>query len=76
MTRLKVHTGESNGYSPGSYYKASNPAVIDINNEESLAKWEGILGLNRKELMSAIESFGPVVRDIRRGLRISHDEAA
>ncbi len=73
---IKVHTGESNGYSPGAYYKSADPAVIDIHSEESLNKWQNVLHLSRKELMEAIDSFGPEVRNIRRGLLSSLDEAA
>lgn len=73
---IKVHTGESNGYSPGTYYKASKQAVIDVKDEASLETWSGILKLSKKELLEAIENFGPVVRDIRRGLRQNQDDAA
>lgn len=73
---IKVHTGESNGYSPGSYYKAQKQAVIDVNDEASLELWSDVLKLSKKELLKAINDYGPVVRDIRRGLRQSHDEAA
>lgn len=73
---LKVGTGDSNGSSPGAYYRSSPPAEIDVNSEESLAKWGVVLKLSRKELLVAINDFGPVVRDIRRGLLQSEDEAA
>ena len=39
MTKLKVNTGESGGYSPGSYYKESPLASVDVKSEESLEKW-------------------------------------
>ena len=73
---LKVGTGDSNGFSPGAYYRSSPLAVIDVNSEESLSKWEAILRLPRKDLLAAIHDFGPVVRDIRRGLLQSEDKAA
>lgn len=73
---IKVHTGESNGHSPDAYYRSSAPAVIDVNSEDSLTKWENILHLTRKELLEAINEYGPEVRNIRRGLRSSSDEAA
>ena len=73
---LKVYTGESNGYSPGAYYQSSAPATVDINSEESLKKWEEVLHLSRKELLQAVENFGPLIRNIRRGLLESADEAA
>lgn len=73
---LKINTGESNGYSPPNYWKRSKAAVIDINNDENLTKWETVLNLSRKELIEAINLFGPVVIDIRRGLLKSRDEAA
>lgn len=73
---IKVYTGESNGHSPGSYYREQNPAVIDINSEDSLHKWEVVLNLTRKELLEAINHFGPEVRNIRRGLYASENKAA
>jgi len=73
---IKVYTGESNGYSPGAYYQSSAPAIIDVNSEESLHKWQELLHLTRKELLEAIENFGPEVRNIRRGLLASSDQAA
>lgn len=73
---IKVHTGESNGHSPGAYYQSSAPAVIDVNSEESLNKWQDVLHLSRKELLDAIGNFGPEVRNIRRGLLSSSDQAA
>jgi hypothetical protein len=41
-------------------------------------KWEEILHLSRKEVLSAINQFGTEVRQIRRGLMAqkSEDEAA
>ncbi len=73
---LKVGSGDSNGFSPGAYYRSSPLAVIDVNSEESLSKWEAVLKLTRKELLTAIHDFGPVVRDIRRGLLQNEDQAA
>lgn len=73
---IKVGTGESNGYSPGAYYRSSAPAVIDVNSEESLQKWETVLKLSRKELLEAVQNFGPYVRNIRIGLKQSDDQAA
>lgn len=73
---LRINSGESNGYSPPHYWKGTKPAVIDMNNNESLEKWEAILHLSRSELIDAISLFGPVVRDIRKGLLNSQDEAA
>lgn len=73
---IKVHTGESNGYSPGAYYKSSSPAVIDVNSEESLHKWEVVLNLSRKDLIKAIENYGPQVSEIRRGLHAQEDKTA
>lgn len=76
MSKLKVGTGESGGYSPPSYWKEGALGTIDPQSEESLSKWESVLHLSRKELLEAIDRFGPVVRDIRRGLLNSQDEAA
>lgn len=74
---LKIENGNSGGSSPPAYYRESAQARIDINSEESLEKWASNLHLERKELLAAIKEFGPVVRDIRRGLLNSRkDEAA
>lgn len=73
---IKVHTGESNGYSPGSYYRSGPDAAIDVSSEESLNKWQAVLHLDRKELLEAIQEYGPVVRDIRKGLLNASDQAA
>ncbi len=72
---LKIGSGDS-GSSPPPYGGELKLAVININDEESLSKWETILALSRSELIEAIKNFGPVVRDIRRGLRAQYDEAA
>ena len=77
MTKLKVDTSESGGYSPPGYRKDMPLAQIDAASEESLAKWESVLHLSREELLSCIKDFGPVVRDIRVGLlHRNRDEAA
>lgn len=68
MSRFKVHSGDSGGYSPPGYSADMKLAKIDVGSEESLAKWESVLHISRKELLSAIQEFGPVVRDIRVGL--------
>lgn len=73
---LKVGTGDSNGFSPGGYYKSSKPAVIDVNDKVAFANWCNVLGLSEKDLLSAIREYGPMVRDIRRGLRAEKGEAA
>lgn len=76
MSKLKVSGGDGGGYSPPGYYREQAPAVIDVKSEESLDKWETVLHLSRSELLQAIKDFGPVVRDIRRGLLNQSDEAA
>jgi len=73
---IKVGTGDSGGYSPGAYYKASKPAVIDVNDKVAFANWCNVLGLSERELTDAIREFGPRVRDIRLGLRADNGEAA
>lgn len=73
---IKVHTSESNGYSPGSYYREGAPAQLDVNSEESISKWCEILNLSRKDLLAAAEAYGPVIKNIRRGLRQSEEDAA
>lgn len=64
---LKVEAEDGGGFSPPRYYKEPPMAKIDIHDEESLEKWGNILHLERHELLKAIEEYGPVVRDIRRG---------
>lgn len=73
---IKVHNGDGGGYSPPGYYKEPLQAVIDVHSEESLQKWGSVLHLERSELLQAINDFGPVVRDIRRGLLKQFQEAA
>lgn len=68
MTKLKVYTGESGGHSLGAYYKEPALAMVDVNSEESLEKWGSVLELSTRELLEAVKTFGPVVRDIRIGL--------
>ncbi len=75
--KLQVCNDEAGGYSPPAYYKEQPLAKIDVDNEESLQKWESVLHMSRAEILEAIACFGPVVRDIRRGLRANrNDEAA
>ncbi len=76
MSRFKIDNGQGNGFTPGAYYKQAPDAVIDPKNEENLVKWEANLQLDRKTLLEAIKVFGPVVRDIRRGLVNQKSEAA
>lgn len=78
MSHLKVSSDSSNGSSPSLYYKESASAHIDPTSEASLMKWEEVLHLSRKDLISAINQFGTEVRQIRRGLiaQKSEDEAA
>lgn len=78
MSGIKIGPDSGNGFSPGLYYKESASAHIDPNSDESLMKWEEILHLSRKELLSAINLYGTEVRQIRRGLiaQKSEDEAA
>lgn len=73
--KLSVHSGDGGGYSPPTYYKEPTPGEIDPSSEEGLQKWESVLELSRVELLHAIKDFGPVVRDIRRGLRARKDAA-
>ena len=74
---LKIENGNSGGSSPPAYYREPPLAKIDVSSEESLERWGSILHLGRNELLSAIDEFGPVVRDIRRGLvNAKEDKAA
>lgn len=74
---LKIENGNSGGSSPPAYYREPPLAKIDITCEENLKKWESVLNLGRKDLLNAINEFGPVVRDIRRGLiNAKEDKAA
>ncbi len=72
---LKIGSGDS-GSSPPPYSGELKLAVIDVNDESSLLKWEAVLGLSRSEIIEAVKNFGPVVRDIRRGLRAQNEDAA
>lgn len=77
MTKpLGIYDGDSGGSSPPSYYRESSPGRVDIKCEESLSKWGEVLELSRRELLDAAEEFGPIVRDIRRGLRARQQGAA
>ncbi|HLW57106.1 MAG TPA: DUF3606 domain-containing protein [Bacteriovoracaceae bacterium] len=67
MAKIKVLSNDSGGLSPGTYYSSSE-AVVDIDNQESLEKWSKNLGISIKELKDAIEKYGIVVREIRKGL--------
>lgn len=67
MAKIKVLSNNSGGLSPGSYYSSSE-AVVDIDNPESLEKWAKNLDLSIRELKEAVEKYGVVVREIRKGL--------
>lgn len=67
MSNIKVLSNDSGGLSPGPYYNSSE-AVVDINNPENLAKWAHNLGITTRELKEAVEKFGVVVKEIRKGL--------
>lgn len=73
---LKVESGNGGGSSPPLYYKESALGTIDVNSEESLQKWEAVLHMERRELLEAVREFGPVVKDIRKGLLARRNEAA
>jgi hypothetical protein len=74
--RLRVISGDGGGASPPTYYKPPAPAVIDPKDDKSVEKWSRVLHLSWTELHDAIREYGPVVRDIRRGLRKNQNEAA
>jgi hypothetical protein len=74
--RLKITNGDSGGSSAPPYYKPSPLAVIDTMDDQSLEKWGEILHLSQAELQEAIKDYGTIVRDIRRGLRKNHQDAA
>lgn len=66
---MKVHTGQGDGHSPGSYYRAPKDAVVDPENEESVAYWARALELTTADLRAAIKSYGTCnVRLLRRAL--------
>ena len=73
---IKVETGASNGHSPSRYWKEPRMARIDLNNDENIDFWASELNIPRSHLLVAAKDFGPVIRDIRRGLARSVDEAA
>lgn len=68
MSGLKIGFGLDSGSSSfgGS---TDGQAHVDIQDEQNLRKWEEVLHLSRGELIEAVKSFGPLVRDIRLGLR-------
>jgi hypothetical protein len=68
MADFKVSTDQGNGCGPSLYYRAQKDAVLDLENEESLAHWEKSLNLTRLELLEAAKVYGCVIRNIRRGL--------
>lgn len=76
MSSFKVYTGQGDGSTPAGYYREPAPAKIDPNSEESLLMWEKSLMLSRAELKMAIQKYGVVVRDIRRGLVNEKQDAA
>lgn len=51
-------------------------AKIDLNNDENIDFWASELKISRDLLLVAAKDFGPVIRDIRRGLARNVDEAA
>jgi hypothetical protein len=73
---IKIETGESGGYSPGSYYKNCRPARVDINDSKDVAKWAACLEISESKLIFAAKEFGPFIRDIRREIMKLKDEAA
>ncbi len=68
MADFKVGTDQGNGCSPSLYYRAPKDAVLELDNEESLALWGKSLNLSRAELLAAAKVYGCVIRNIRRGL--------
>jgi hypothetical protein len=72
---LKVNTGAGDGCTPPAYWKELKLAVVDQQCPESLSKWAGVLGLSVPELLASMAQYGPVVRDIRRGLLQSVDDS-
>ena len=67
MTKLKVLPNDSGGQSPGGYYRI-NEAVIHPDDPKDIEKWARNLSLSPKELKDAMEKYGVVVSDIRKGL--------
>jgi hypothetical protein len=76
MSSFKVYTGQGDGSTPGGYYREPAPAKIDPQSEESLELWQKSLMLTRAELNQAIQKYGLIVRDIRRGLVNEKQDAA
>ena len=76
MGSIKVSTGASNGYSFGGTYESRQEGTVDVKDEESLKKWSYVLGITKSELVDAVKEFGPIVRNIRRGLNSSQDNQA
>jgi hypothetical protein len=76
MSKFKVYSSDSNGYSPPGYYKDPPSAFVDLQSEESIKKWQEVLKMTRSELVYAVEEFGPLIKNIRRGLRNRKNDAA
>lgn len=71
---IKIKTG----IDPNGQFKhqQNHTPVVDVEDEESLRKWGEVLHLSREELIAAVKSFGPKVRDIRLGLAGRENKAA
>lgn len=67
MTKLKVLPNDSGGQSPGSYYRAGQ-AIVHVEDKDDVEKWAKNLGITAKELLSAVEKYGMVISDVRKGL--------
>jgi hypothetical protein len=76
MSRLKISNGLSGDSSPPSYWREAAGAEVDVADQQSLEKWAQVLDLSLPELHQAVRQFGPVIKDIRRGLLNQNDEAA
>lgn len=68
MAGIKVHTGASNGYSFGASYESGPDAQVNLADEKSLEKWSYVLGISKRELIDAAKEFGPVIKNIRKGI--------
>lgn len=73
---IKIDGGDSGGYSPGAYYKEIKPSKVDVNNSADVSKWANVLGISEAELLDNVRTYGPVIRDIRRGRLGELDEVA
>lgn len=64
---MKISTGVDRN--PQHQAGKEQEARVDISDEASRKRWSEVLHLTEEELVEAVKAYGPVVRNIRIGLR-------